>query len=563
MSTRTTARFLSATVLTALVALAVLGPAPFGAVAASHREAPLIAFDPQADNTDVYAFVSPDRPDSVTLIGNWIPMQLPYGGPNFYYFGDDVAYEIKIDNVGDAKNHITYRFEFDTITRNPETFLYNTGPINSLDDPDWNIYQTYKLTEIVQGKKLADTTYTVLAEGLMTAPVNIGSKSTPNYPALAAMAVCTLSVGEPGGQVSGRACNTEGAALPAGSNDIKVFAGPRDDPFFVDFSVFDLLTLRGQGPPAGYGEGPNNPIDGLAGFNVHTIALQIPISRLTGEHAVNADSDETDPVIGVWATSSRRAMDLPMRARDGSDVERRGPDQYVQISRLGMPLVNEVVIPLKLKDTFNSLRPSVDLDVYGNLQQYVEDPMLGNLLCGLYGVPLPGDTDSNCKTEFQAGSPRTGRADIFDIFLQGMVTAAPFTINTAGGQVTLPAGFNVNRPEGVRPAEMLRLNTAIAGDTCAPQPSRLGVLGGDACGFPNGRRLADDVVDIELLAVAGAAHAVLVEGSSFAFNADLIGVLTDRVDANDMAFGSIFPYVTTPHSGQSPTLPNVNAGSGG
>ena len=162
-----------------------------------------------------------------------------------------------------------------------------------------------------------------------------------------------------------------------------------------------------------------------------------------------------------------------------------------------------------LKDTFNAISPDVDLTVYGALQESVEDPEIGNLLCRLYGVPLPGDTGADCDTDYVAGTPRSGRGDIFDIFLTGMVLAAPFTINTASGPVTLPAGFNVNRPTGVVPAEMLRINTNIKGDLCSPTPSRLGVLGGDACGFPNGRRLFDDTVEIELLAVAGAAYEAL------------------------------------------------------
>jgi hypothetical protein len=216
-----------------------------------------------------------------------------------------------------------------------------------------------------------------------------------------------------------------------------------------------------------------------------------------------------------------------------------------------MPLVNEVVIPMGLKDVFNSISPDVDLTVYSALQESVEDPEVGNLLCGLYGVPLPGDADDNCTTEYTPGTPRSGRGDIFDIFLTGMVLADEFTIQTMGGPVTLPAGFNVNRPDGVVPAEMIRINTTISGDLCSPTPSRLGVLGGDACGFPNGRRPADDIVEIELLAVAGAAYSVLDgRDTSFSFNPALIGVLDDGVNTNDVPFRTTFPYFATAQSGQ-------------
>jgi hypothetical protein len=217
-----------------------------------------------------------------------------------------------------------------------------------------------------------------------------------------------------------------------------------------------------------------------------------------------------------------------------------------------MPLVNEVVIPMGLKDIFNGIPPSEDLNAYSLLQESVEDPEVGNLLCLLYGVPLPGDTDDDCVTEYVPTTPRTGRGDIFDIYLTGMVLANPFTIPTADGPVTLPAGFNVNQPAGVRPAEMIRINTQISGDLCSPKPQRLGLLAGDACGFPNGRRLTDDVVDISLLAVAGAAYQALDgRDTDFTFNPDLIAVLSDNVNRNDITFQHDFPYVGVAQSGQT------------
>jgi hypothetical protein len=285
------------------------------------------------------------------------------------------------------------------------------------------------------------------------------------------------------------------------------------------------------------------------------MVIEVPISRLKS-------GDE--PVLGVWA-AARRASTTVIQALNTISMS----TDYVQVSRLGMPLVNEAVIPLALKDAFNSIPPSTDLVLYtggaGNgirdiLQKSVEDPELGNLLCGLYGVPLPGDSDKDCKTEVTFGTPRSGRGDIFDIFLTGMKLAAPFTIQTANGPVTLDAGFNVNQPANVVPAEMIRINTNIKGDLCSPTPSRLGVLGGDACGFPNGRRLTDDVVEIELLAVAGAAYPVLDgRDSSFSFNADLIPLLDDNIDRNDVPYymntqidqaPKTFPYLAMAQSGQ-------------
>jgi hypothetical protein len=518
---------------TAVLAVVLLvGLAPTFTSASSHREAPLIANDPQADTTDVYAFVSPDVTNTVTLIGDWIPFESPYGGPNYFRFADEVLYELHVDNVGDARSHITYQFQFHTSTQNPNTFLYNTGPINSLTDPNWNVRQVYTVTEIVSDTVAITTT--VLGGGLASPPVNIGSASTPNYGSLANAAIHTLS---------------------NAGDTIKVFAGQRDDPFFVDLgSVFDLLHLRGQpqlnanGP--GYAPGPGNiPLDGLAGYNVHSIAIQIPISRLT---------KPGDSTIGVWATSKRHTT----RVFGGGTVVDSGP--AVQISRLGMPLVNEVVMPLALKDVFNSLDPKDDLTTYVGvplLQKSVQDPELGSLLCGLYGVPLPRDTTPvDCHTEYT--TPGTGRSDIFDIFLQGMKTAATFTITTPSGPVALPPNTNVNRPTSPsrQPSEVLRLNTAFrpGGAFCSPTPNyRLGLLGGDVCGFPNGRRLQDDVTDIEVLAVGGAAWGPLTGDTSFTFNGGLVPILRDNIFQNDVPFGSTFPYLASPHSGQYPAFAEV------
>lgn len=477
------------------------------AYGSSHREAPLISRDASADNTDTYAFVSPDRPDTVTIIGSWIPGQLPQGGPNYYGFADDVVYELHVDNVGDAKPYITYRFTFETTIENGATFLYNTGPIESLLDKNLNMRQTYRIEEIINDKT------TVLGEGLPVLPANIGPKSTPDYQALFQEAVQTIATDH---------------------GDILVFAGQTDDPFWVDLgSIFDLLSLRPQDAPVGYDSGPSEGVDGLAGFNVHSIAIQVPIDRL-----LDPAGDNT--VLGVWATSSRPTV----RVFGAGNIQNVG--DLVQISRLGMPLVNEVVLPLALKDAFNSLQPEQDYDIYTSetpagelLASSVYTPEVGTLLNALYGVPLPANL----------------RDDLVAIFFTGMVTTKEFTLVTPDGEVTVPAGTNVNRPSIVRPAEMIRLNVAepfrpgVAGSLCSPHPNyKLGLLGGDVCGFPNGRRLQDDVTDIELLAVAGAAYSVLT-ADTFEFSADLIPILNDGLDTNDVPFQHAFPYLALPHQG--------------
>ena len=257
---------LALTAMIGVSSLFNLGALP--ADASSHREAPLISQDPVADATDLYAFVSPDNPDTVTLIANYYPMEDPAGFPNFYRFGDDVTYRINIDNNGDAVEDIFYQWDFDTETVNPNSFLYNSGPVDSLDSPNLNVRQTYTLSEGRGGA------LTEIASGLMTPPVNIGPKSTPDYEALASAAVADVGDG------------------------ITVFAGQRDDPFWVDLGgVGDLLTIRQLPGNAGGG------IDDLAGLNVQTLAIQVPIEQLTSDGAAPADAAAADAVIGVWTTA--------------------------------------------------------------------------------------------------------------------------------------------------------------------------------------------------------------------------------------------------------------------
>jgi hypothetical protein len=442
--------------------------------ASSHREAPMISNDPVADDTDYYAFVSPDKPDTVTFIINTWPFEEPVGGPNYFTFGDDVLYELHIDNVGDAQSHITYQFRFKTTVGNGNTFLYNTGPIMSLDDPNWNVKQTYTVTRLDNGKA------TVLGENLKTPPVNVGAKSTPNYEALSNAAIQTLSDGS------------------------KVFAGQADDSFFVDLNVFDLLTIRKLPGNAGGG------VDGLKGYNVQTIALQVPMTLLTADGTKPADAKAANAVIGSWTTTSRQATTV---LRGGGAVEHSG--DWVQVSRLGAPLVNEVVAPLAAKDLFNSSKPADDAQFLGA----VTDPEMGRLFKALYNIQVPP----------------TPRDDLVAIFLTGIPGAT--------------------MPPNVKPSEQLRLNMGVPP---AANPNPLGVVGGDLAGYPNGRRLADDVTDISLKAVAGAAYPLFHPD----FKADALAAqLGDGVDANDVPFRSSFPYValawdgttSVPHGAYAPS----------
>ncbi len=417
--------------------------------ASSHREAPLILADPQMDSTDLYAFVSPDKSDTVTLISSWIPLEEPAGGPNYYGFAENAWYDINVDNNGDGVADWVYRWIFKNNVRSGSTFLYNTGPVRGLDDPNLNLYQTYTLQIIWKG------TVEAVAGPFTTLYNNVGAPSTPNY------------FGN-GTGVSG--FNHPG---PAGGTAL-TFAGQTDDPFFLDLRVFNLL----------YGADLSQVGDDtLKGYNVHTMAVQVTKSALRRA--------STSPVIGVWTTSSRQATRVL-----NVDGTQTNSGTFVQVSRLGMPLVNEVVIPVGMKDRFSASQPTGD----GQFLSFVQNSHLADLLQLIYGVP----------------APRTPRADLVTVFLTGVP--------------------GLNQPPGVVPSEMLRLNMDVQ-PTAAE--NRMGVLGGDLAGFPNGRRLADDIVDIEVQVVAGA----------------LVGQPTglgDGVNANDVPFLSGFPYVGVANSGANP-----------
>jgi hypothetical protein len=411
-----------------LVAASLRGHAPSGAQASSHREAPLISEDPTADNTDTYFFRSPDKPNTVTLLANWIPGEDPAAGPNWYTFSTTARYDLYVDRNGDGKPDVSYYFQFKN--GKPVAFLGNTQ-------------QTYTVTKVVGGKSI------VIGSGLATPPDNIGPRSTPDYPALAAKGIHTLADGS------------------------TVFAGQRDDAFYGDVgAVFDLVAIRSGTGATGGGK------DFLAGYAVHSIALQVPISQL----------DTDSHVVGMWSATDRRVVTV----KNGKSVGR-----WQQVSRLGNPLVNELLIPTELKDKWNASTPDKD----SQFKQYYTDSILAGLLNKLYPQFGP----------FQ----ESGRDDLVAVLGTGI------------------KGLNLT---GSTLADEIRLNLSIPPTTDPAKFSRLGVIGGDLAGYPNGRRLADDVVDISERAVAG----------------ELIGhklPLGDGVDANDVSNLSVFPYEAAPFSG--------------
>ncbi len=449
----------------------------------SHREAPEISKDPVADSTDLYAFVSPGN--TVTLIANYIPLENPAGGPNFYEFGDDVLYEIHIDNDGDGWPDVTYQFNFTTENTIPSTFLYNVGPIETLNSKNWNRQQSYSVTRVTRNGAQ------MLANDVPCPPCNIGPLSTPNYAALASAAVWPLSNGR------------------------VVFAGQRADAFYVDLgAIFDLGDLR---PIANlhYTFGlpkltAANGVNSLASSNVHSIAIQVPITDLAGGGVAPTNSALASSSIGIWTTASRQKARV--RDQDSGWHDDMGP--YVQISRLGNPLVNEVLVPLSQKDQWNAQPPAFD----HNFLNGIAHPELAGLLNVLY----PG------FFKYLAAYAKP-RADLEAILLTGIPAGI---VNSTFSTFT-----------GSTQADMLRLNLAIKPAT---SPNPMGVPGGDLAGYPNGRRVTDDVVTIELQAIAGATIP-LVDGS-YTKDAAIVDV-NDGDTGAGLSLLSSFPYLGTPYSG--------------
>ena len=476
----------------------------------SHREAPEISTDPVADNTDTYAFVSPDAPDTVTILANYIPLEAAAAGPNFYQFGDDVRYFIYVSNQGKGEPDLAFEFNFTTHIIDEKTFLYNTGPITSLGDATFNRRQSYSVALLKGSKEIMERSDggnpkpvpQVIGRNLGCPPCNIGPSSTPNYPELANQAIHTLK------------------------NGIKVFAGQRNDGFFADLgAVFDLADLRPfQNLHLNSMVAPAAGIDTLkSGTNVHTIAMQIPITMLTRGGVKPTDVMASNATIGVWAGASRRKM----MVRGDGDKKGSQSGPWVQVSRLANPLFNELLVPLGKKDYWNRSYP-ID-DKY--FAEGVVHPELADLLPTLYPGVFPNLAALNAA--------KTPRADIEAIFLTGLPPGiVPGFQNTTGKVL----------------GDMLRLNVAVP-PSATPNP--LGLLGNDAAGFPNGRRIYDDIVTIELQALAGVT--VPLVDKTYTPDAAAAKVTQGVAEPTsgppgsgaegEARFLTTFPYLGSPHDG--------------
>ena len=441
----------------AAAALAAGSLAATGVLGSSHREAPKILADPTADNTDVYAFTAPDAPHSLTVVANWIPLEEPAGGPYFGKLDPRARYYVKIDNTGDGRADVAYRWKFKQKFLKPDSFLDQGNFVQSYD-----LYrETYK------GKRERSHK---IASNVPVAPANAGPKTTPNYAATQAATVRGLSGGG------------------------KTFVGPSDDPFFVDLgAVFDGINIDKPGRPnIGLGNQGGGK-DDVAGYNTHSFVLQVPESEVTRDGKSVSDAKAGNAAIGVWATTERRRVSV---LRHG----KRHGSRWVQVSRLGNPLINEVIIPIGQKDKFNRTSPADDLKNFG---KYALNPEPARLLNAL----------------FKLGVKETDRTDI----VQALLTGVP-GLTQIGSH---PA-----------PADTLKLNLGVPP---SGSPSRFGVLANDLAGFPNGRRLTDDVTDIELRVIAGALLKPSEGGKQIP--------LGDGVDQNDHPFRSSFPYVALPTDG--------------
>jgi hypothetical protein len=454
---------LFATLIAAALVAAALS---FGS---SHREAPNTSQDPTADDTDVYAFTADDAPGSLTVVANWIPFEDPAGGPNFYNFDPKAHYYINVDNTGDGAADLRYEFAFKTKVLNPNSFAAATPTVDSLNDPNLNVRQRYTITrEVFRKGKLRSEK--VIARNLPVVPSNIGPKTMPNYEALATQGIRSLSGGG------------------------RVFAGQRDDPFFVDLGqTFDSINFR---PGVGTGNQGGGK-DDLAGYNTNSIVLQVPEGQVTRNHKAVSGPGASNAVVGVWSSTERRRFQV---TNDISGKGSRGG--WVQVSRLGNPLVNEVVIPLGQKDRFNRTKPQNDAANYG---KYVVNPELAKLMNALFNL----------------GVKETNRTDIVTALLTGV-----------------PGVTQISKKPAA--ADTLKINLGVP-PTSADKVNRFGVIAGDNAGFPNGRRLGDDVVDIELRVIGG-----------FLLPPDQGGKklpLGDGVDQNDKQFLNTFPYVAPPTAG--------------
>ncbi|MBK6997886.1 MAG: DUF4331 family protein [Lewinellaceae bacterium] len=544
------------------------------ALASSHREAPLIADDPLADNVDVYAFRSPDNPSMVTLIATYVPLQLPQGGPNYYSFGSNIRYEIHVDNnAAKPGDEIIYRVEFERIDQDPSTFF-------NIRLGKRNLMMWYTLSRSDNGGQ----SWTNILQKVPVPPTNIGERSIDSplglgksYQTLVNQATRYASTGE------------------------RIYVGPADDPFFVDLGgAFDLGDLPRQG---------GNARDGLACKNVSAICIQVPIYTLLKKGAPRVPANILDPnyTIGVWASASRKAI----RTLTGDSESYSGP--WVQVSRLGMPLTNEVVIPIGMKDYWNSLTPyqeladqTLDPFFYNpELALYMDDDLFGGAvpgfsklriqrnslgafdfgngkdgLFGLKGTAAVAGTaldDAIFGTLLLPGAGKPRSVDLWPIFHTGVPNVRPYQLATGKNGNPLAAGkpfINNFLPNG---GDMLRLNmavpptprndpnfsslglvsAAVLGLTQAPYNTNTNIqFIPNMDGFPNGRRLEDDVTRIELQAVGGVVLAAIGlwyddYSSGSPVTQDLLDVLTytTGVESNDVPFRTSFPYLALPHAG--------------
>ncbi len=564
-----------------------------GARASSHREAPLIANDPQADNTDVYAFRSPDDPTTVTLVCNWIPFQLPDGGPNFYNFGSNIRYEIHIKNKSTSpKDDILYRFLFSSVNQDPATF-FNIRLGNE------NLKTTYTCVRIRYNNDGTTLDSLAIVNNGVVPPYNIGPRSIDS---------AGIGKGMPYNTIM-----TNAIATATGTGGEKIFAGPIDDPFFVDLAgAFDVGNFRPEGNAV------NPTKDGLTRHNCHTIALKIPISFLQKDGKTAAVSNgilDPDYVIGVWASSSR--MQVKTLATDMSGTSTvSGP--WVQISRLGMPLTNEAVIPIGMKNKWNGTSPYGGDDL--QFAQYFKNPELalymddslfgpavpslnalriqkkslgtfnfGNGKPGLYVLKGSSALNGTALAPNSAGgfgdillpdnaSPRA--VDILPIFYTGVPNLRPYQLATGKNGNPLAAGKPFINNFLPTLGDMLRLNMAVPPTSrTSADFSSLGIVQAAVLGltdsrfngnsnlemipnmdgFPNGRRLEDDVTTIELQAVSGVALAAIglwyddyvPNASASPVTNNLVRVLsfTSGPTKNDTTFKTAFPYVQTPWRG--------------
>jgi len=458
--------------LAALVASAIAVSLGSGS---SHREAPNISLDPAADNTDTYAFTAKDAPGALTVAANWVPGQVAANGPNFFRFDDRAAYYINIDNTGDGRPDVRYRYTFRTKV-NQTGYQHSVPQVTSLADPDLKqkefydvVRETYRRGKLRSSKRVG--------RRLRAAPSNVGSKTMPDYSALANQAIKTL----PGG--------------------VKVFVGQRDEAFFIDLgTTFDSINLRVPTGNAGGGK------DDFSGQNINSIVMQIPERLVTKNRRAVSSPAAANSVVGVWASTERRRIEVTSadfnRGRAPSQRPRgrkaRRAFKSVQVSRLGNPLVNELISPAGRKDLYNRRTPAGDGKLLG---RFALKPELARFINQQFPV---------------VNAPENNRTDLVQALLQGIP--------------------GVNQHKGIKgpPAvDTLKLNL---GTPPAAAENRFGVIGGDMAGFPNGRRLGDDIVDIDLQVVAG-----FLKGNKVPVG--------DGVDRNDKPFLSTFPYLAAPTGG--------------